>query len=460
MPFRYHPPTRTECSVCEVLAKQDLKPIIDNGKGKASSAGDFPVHNWYSFVLGYSPEFPDYVLTRESVTPHDLVIDPFMGAATTLVCCKQRRIPSQGVDANDFMVDAARAKLFWSLNVEQLKDRRHQLLECVYSLADDVNWAEDAAVCQRSFLDGAAKRAYRSLSRELRPAMLPDRYISDKPFVKVKMVEEAIARVVRCKHEKDFFDLALCSILLAVSNVRYGPGFGVIKPREDADVFRAFREKVDRMILDLADLSDEQRCTLSQVFLGDTRSLSRFVAPDSGSLMITSPPYPGDHEYTKHTRLELAFRGVADSLTDLRTIKRRMLQASTTNMYRDLDDGETVRDMASIQSVTDLITERLVHDGATSGFEGLYTKLVWQYFGGMCKCLREVYTVLRPRGRIALLVSDSHAFKMVHIQTADILREIGLRIGFVNPEVVLWQAKTSTSHRYQFRENILYLQKP
>jgi DNA modification methylase len=133
--------------------------------------------------------------------------------------------------------------------------------------------------------------------------------------------------------------------------------------------------------------------------------------------MITSPPYPGDHEYTKYSRLELAFRGKASNQDDFRTIKRRMLQASTTNIYHDLDDSPVLNNLGSIKLVTDQIKERLDHDKATSGFEKLYTKLVWQYFGGMYKALQECLYVLKPGAKIALLVSDSHAFKMVHIET-------------------------------------------
>lgn len=460
MAFSYHPPTRSECSVCASLLANDTKPLVDNGKGKASSAADFAIHNWYNFVLGYSPEFPNYFLTKESATPSDLVVDPFVGAGTTLVCCKYRGIPSKGIDANDFMVDAARTKLFWHLKGSKLKECKNQILERVFYLANRVNWDEGDTASQPSLWDSPDKEAYRTYAERLRPCMLPERYISDKPFARSKIIDEAIERVVTGQHERDFFYLALWSILLPVSNVRYGPGFGVITPRQDADVFQLFSSKVDRMIADLEYLTEDQRDTPSDVVLGDTRNLSRFLAPESASLMVTSPPYPGDHEYTKHTRVELVFRGTASSRSDFRTIKRRMLQASTTNIYRDLDDSHAVTDIMSIKAVTDLIHERLVHDGATSGFEKLYTKLVWQYFGGMCRSLEEIDSVLKPKGKIALLVSDSHAFKMVHIQTAEILKEIGLRLGFVNPEIILWQLKTSTSHKYYLRENILVLQKP
>jgi DNA modification methylase len=460
MAFKYHPPTRSECSVCTNLLADNAKPLINNGKGKASSANGFPIHNWYSFVLGYSPEFPDYFLTKESVASSDLVIDPFMGAGTTLVCCKYRGIPSKGIDANDFFVDAARTKLFWHLNTLELRNYRNHLLECVFDLSDRFNWNEDDNVSQPSFWHSPDKQSYRDYAQKLRPRMLPERYISDKPFAKIKILEDAIQRSVTGYHEEGLFELALYSILLPASNVRYGPGFGVIKPRDDIDVFQLFSSKLDRMILDLEHLAGNQRNTPSDVVLGDTRNLSRFFAPESASFMITSPPYPGDHEYTKHTRLELVFRGTAVNRDDFRTIKKRMLQASTTNIYRDLDDSNVVRDITSIESVTDLIHKRLIQDGASSGFEKLYTTVVWQYFGGMCKSLKEIYTVLKPKGKIALLVSDSHAFKMVHIQTAEILKEIGLRLGFVNPEIVLWQLKTSTSHKYYLRENVLVLQKP
>lgn len=176
--------------------------------------------------------------------------------------------------------------------------------------------------------------------------------------------------------------------------------------------------------------------------------------------MITSPPYPGDHEYTKHSKLELIFTGYATDLTSFRTIKKRMIRGSTTNIYREDNDRQMIEDVAGIKEVTDEIEARLAHDGATSGFEKLYSKLVWEYFGGMAHTLAECMKVLKPGGKIALLVSDSHTFKMVHIKTATLLSEVGKKAGFVHPEIILWQMKNSTSHKYKLRENILLLQKP
>jgi DNA modification methylase len=463
MPFTYNPPTRTECAICDDLHSHDIgKPIIDTYNGKASSANNFPFHNWYNFVLGYSPEFPRYILDREGITPNDLVVDPFMGSGTTLVCCKLLGIPSKGVDANDFMVDAARTKLRWDVDTRRLRQLGTEVLREVENAYTRYKWTGEGTT-QRTLFDmfgEEEKLDYLPYVKERRPEMLLDKYISDKPFTRASIINDVIQRVLGNDPMRAYFDLALDSIVVPISNVKYGPGFGVVKPKDDIDVLSIFSSKLQRMIRDLESVNERQRETPSDVVLGDARFLNEYFEANSTALMVTSPPYPGDHEYTKHTRLELIFRGYARNIDEFRVIKRRMLRASTTNLYNDDNDREQILDIQSIMDVTDLIRERLEHDGATSGFEKLYTKLVWEYFGGMYRVLGEALRVLRPGGKIALLVSDSHAFKMVHIQTARILQEIGERAGFINPEVVLWQLKISTSHKYNLRENVLILTKP
>ena len=115
-----------------------------------------------------------------------------------------------------------------------------------------------------------------------------------------------------------------------------------------------------------------------------------------------------------------------------------MLRGSTTNIYKEDVEKLKVQDIIELQKITDEIETRLKSDGATSGFEKLYTKLIWEYFGGMYNTLSESFKVLKPGGKIALLVSDSHAFKMVHVQTANLLQKVGEKVGFVNSEILIW----------------------
>lgn len=449
MAFSYHPPTRSCCEVCDMLAKKyAVQPLIQTYEGKASSANGYPFHNWYNFVLGFTPTFPEYMLNKENIsaTNGDIVLDPFGGSGTTQLVCKLHGIKSYGIDANDFMVFAASKKLDWSLNPKTITAIRDEIVSSYSQGILAIDW-ENA--------DELRERA-----DEIRVEALDKRYISDKPLIKIELLRSAIDKLNCESRYKEFFSFAISSILVPVSNVKYGPGFGIGKIKEDADVLATFNKKLDMMIKDLSGVTAEQKSTFADTLLGDSRQLSRYIEPNSISLIITSPPYPGDHEYTKHSKLELIFQGYATDLASFRTIKKRMIRGSTTNIYRQDNERANVEDIVEISVVTDEIDKRLKKDGATSGFEKLYTKLIWEYFGGMYNALVESFKVLKPGGKIALLVSDSHAFKMVHIQTAELLKKVGEKAGFVNAEILLWQNKPSTSHRYQLRENILILQKP
>lgn len=446
MAFSYHAPTRTTCPICERLANERTDtPIVDTMEGRASSSNGYPFHDWYNFVLGYTPSFPQYMIEREGITNNDLVVDPFAGSGTTQLVCKLNGIPSKGIDANDFMIYAAKQKLNWNVDIEQFREIKERLFNEIRRNIDNIDF-EDVNVVKE-------------MADQRRPADMDERYISSKPLIKIYIIKDQIDLVCGETELYDLFSFALSAILVPVSNVSYGPGFGVKKAKDDADVVGMFIQKISVIEEDLLSVNDDQRQTDSESILGDSRKITDYLERNSVSLMITSPPYPGDHEYTKHSKVELIFNEMAGDLSSFRTIKKRMLVSSTTNIYKENNAKIFVEDMESIKGVTDEIQARLDADHATSGYEKLYTRLVWEYFGCMKQVLEECYLALKNGGKIALLVSDSHAFKMVHIQTAEILREIGEMVGFRNSEIVLWQLKNSTSHKYQLRENILILEK-
>lgn len=461
MPFSYHPPTRNYCEICENLPEDNHDAIIDSKNGKASAAKNFPFHNWYNFVLGYTPQFPDYILSRENVNESSIIADPFMGSGTTLVACKNRGISSIGLEANEYFIDVANTKLDWDIDTNQFSATINDILQkCVHDI-EMFNFPQLKFENEQfDFLKKNGRKNPDLYAKRYRPEMLTERYMSNKPFVKAHIISKIINSKIKDIKLKNLFTLALSSILVKISNIYYGPGFGVKKhPIDDIDVLGIFNQKLKRMLDDLENVKLDSRNIPAQVHCGDARQISNYFEENTIDLMITSPPYPGDHEYTKHTRIELIFNGYARTKQEFRSLKERMIRGSTTNIYKNDNEGNLISGISSIGKVVDLIDQRLISDGATSGFEKLYTKLVREYFGGMYKALKGIHKSLKPGGKIVLLVGDSHAFKMVHIQTANILSELGEQIGFKKYHIELWQDKISTSHKYYLRENILTLEK-
>lgn len=457
MPFEFHPPTRKTCEICRKL-NGNLSPIVDTRRGKASAANNFPFHNWYNFVLGYTPEFPDYIIQREIITPKHFVVDPFLGSGTTIICCKQKNIPSAGIEANDFFAFAAKVKLTWSIDTNILYEYQAKITNALKKKFDKYNWPSEKQLLpwiEKGYLDP------QEYAKKNRPKLLVEKYISDAPFAKLSLIKDVLEKTQWPETGvKDFFSLAYSATILPASNIQYGPGFGVGKPKFDIDVLNIFNQRLTRMISDIEEIQKQRSIkTKSKVLLGDARQLSKHFQSNSVDFMITSPPYPGDHEYTKHSRLELILNDFANSLEQFRIIKQRMLRGSTTNIYKTDREGEFVKDIRDITKIVSLIDERLKEDGATSGFEKLYTKLIWEYFGGMYLVFLEAMKILKPGGKFFLLVSDSHAFKMVHIKTAHILQTLAEKIGFKNCHIELWQCKTTTSHAYKLLENILTIEK-
>lgn len=455
MASKFNPPTRKYCQVCEDIdASNPAPPLINTHGGKASSANNFPIHNWYNFVLGYTPEFPLYIIHKFNINNTHTILDPFMGAATTNVVAKGLGIKSYGVEANDYFINVGEVKLTWDADIHRIENLWIKINKKLHLEFSNVDFDEVKNTNSNQI-------HYLALSAT-RPKEFLEKYICDRPYVKLRIIHDVITALLKreSKGIQNFFKIALSSIIVPCSNISYGPGFGVKKAKGDFDVLKTYETKVNRMVDDLKSVTSKDVAkTPFRITHGDSRKLSDYFVENSIDFMITSPPYPGDHEYTKHTKLELIFDEHAKTLDEFRKIKKRMLVGSTTNIYKESNDKVHVDGNELIKQVTDLIQLRLDEDNATSGFEKLYTKLVWEYFGGMALVFRDALKVLKKGGKFSLLVSDSHAFKMVHIKTAEILLDVALKEGFESGEIELWQNKKTTSHGYNLREEILTVTK-
>ena len=439
-------------------------------------AVDEAIHGWYRFVLGYPPHLVrEYLETLGADPDRDWVLDPFCGTATTPVEARLLGYSTVSADANPISILAARAKLAWGIDLDKVKSRLAEVLELATACLERVHLSPAPDMDHQLALfsppvsngggNGAAAKGFDpdALLPSSATALIPRGFISDKPLLRVLVLRYAIESIASEPDVRDFMTLSLANTIVgAAGNVGFGPEVYCLPPREDADVLGEFATTITRMISDLETI----RARLSHpfppalVFRADARTLAALESCPPIGVVITSPPYPNEKDYTRSTRLESVLLGLITTKQDLRELKSGLLRSNTRNTFVGDDDDVFIRDIPSIVRVADEIEEKRQQLGKTSGFERLYHRVTRLYFGGMYRHLAALFPKLRPGARCAYVVGDQMSYFRVHIRTAHLLADVALKAGYQVEGIQLWRTRRSTATRMDLEENVLILKRP
>ncbi|MCX7016301.1 MAG: DNA methyltransferase [Candidatus Sumerlaeota bacterium] len=425
-----------------------------NGSQNRMRATDRAVHDWFRFVLSYPPHLVRNCLERFGADENSLALDPFCGTGTTLVECKKLGIASAGIEANPFACYATEAKIDWRPSPGGL--RRHAATVAEAALAalsrDDLAGEEFFSVTSRR------PKRLRTLPEE-QAKLLLNGSISPVPLHKTLVLLEALEEFRAAEYEKHE-RLALASALVdSIGNLHFGPEVGVGPPKDDAPVVSVWRERAERIASDLKEFGD-RRDVPSRVFHADSRDVDRVLAPQSVDVVITSPPYPNEKDYTRTTRLESVLLGFIRTKKELRALKKGLIRSNTRNVYIRDDDDRLVANHPQIQRIAAAIESRRIAQGKTSGFERMYHRVVTLYFGGMTRHLANLRTVLRPGARLAYVVGDQASYLRVMIRTGALLADIAASLGYEVVGIDLFRTRLATATREQLREEVVLLKWP
>ncbi len=184
------------------------------------------------------------------------------------------------------------------------------------------------------------------------------------------------------------------------------------------------------------------------------------LEPNSIDIVITSPPYPNEKDYTRTTRLESVLLGFINTKEELRALKRGLVRSNTRGVYKSDDDDQWVADHAEIQRIAGAIEARRIELGKTSGFERLYARVTKLYFGGMARHLADLRTVLKPGAHLAYVVGDQASYLRVMIRTGQILADIGQSLGYEVVSIDLFRTRMATATKEQLREEVVVFRWP
>jgi DNA modification methylase len=424
-----------------------------NGQANKIDNGDRAIHDWYRFVLSYPPHLVRDYISDFGLNSTNTILDPFCGTGTTLVEAKKTGLHSIGLEANPFAHFASSVKVDWDIDAKELSQQAKQVANVALRILEGQG-IEDISQ-SRVDIDSLPLRTLNEDAYKL----LITNSISRLPLHKSLVLLDCINE----NREKPYYKHMLLAfanaLVFKISNLHFGPEVGVGTPKNDAPVVHAWFNEIEKLVEDLKLVSDKSGVA-AEVYLADSRQISKLIPPNSIDAIITSPPYPNEKDYTRTTRLESVVLGFIRNKAELQLLKKNMIRSNTRGVYKTDNDDNWVDNIPEIQRISNQIEQRRIELGKDSGFEKLYGRVTKLYFGGMARHFADLRSVLRKNAQLAYVVGDQASYLRVMIRTGELLAEIAKNLGYEVVRIDLFRTRFATASREQLREEVVILRWP
>ena len=230
-----------------------------------------PVHRWFVFPHSYSHTLVEKLIEAWDLSPEDRILDPFVGAGTTLVVAQNHGIPAIGLDVFPLSVLVSKVKI-----------------------AD-----YDPDELEAAWQDVRARIPSRPRSVPPHEFPLVRRAFTRTAWRWLVAIREGIHSVLPRKHQ-EFLHVAYLRAMREVCRAQSDGGWLRWTPRRlsGTDLLKRMDRIVSMMISDVRARSTAKSTSGSwTVVQGD----ARFPPMNLGkvSAVICSPPYPNRHDYSR-----------------------------------------------------------------------------------------------------------------------------------------------------------------
>ena len=436
MNIDYHVPV----DACDFEQVQDFHPTGFK-PNPTPRFQDLQFHSWYTSVMAFPDHLVDSIIGALNPSPRSVLFDPHCGSGTALVQAQKHGLRAFGIDANPASVLISQAKTNWNVDSSRVRYHVEELESAIKSMSpsdDDpiLDYLNSSGMLERGWIEKNVAQHAISFKRWI------DLTIASLPIRKLFL----IALVSTIVHD--------------VSNVRFGPElYCTTPPDEPKSLFDGLRKRLSQIETDLEAAMPID--APASVKLGDSRDgrTIRFAADWNNGpvVVITSPPYPTEHDYTRNSRLELVFLEQVSGLRSLRRIKRRMIRSHTKGIYTNDRDSRYISKFRPVESIQRSIEAKLAP--TMSGFEKMYPLVIGHYFGGMVRHFQIMARYLPSGSRLAYVVGEQASYKSVFVPTADILVEcIDQFVPKLSVESIAgWRTRRATLSGVPLEEHVIFM---
>jgi tRNA G10 N-methylase Trm11 len=349
-----------------------------------------PIHRWYVFPHSFAPSLVYELISEWKLTHKDRILDPFVGAGTSLLAAKEKGISACGYDLSPLAVLATEVKTT-SYKQSRLDAAWKQLNRAL-----------------NTFRPGELSRDYPDLVKEALPGKLLNGF---------DLISRSITELSCSSAERQFFRLALLSIVPEYSRkVATGGWLSWVDNRTRVTSLASrFGSRVDDMLNDYRGRRlVGPRCEVS---IADARRIPE--EEPRFSAVVTSPPYPNRHDYTRVFGVELML-----SLLDWEQTRALRYQSFSSH-----PESRPCRPPARGYEMPDDL-RRTLNWIRNNGNDDRIPEMLEGYFLDMYLCLREMRRVCKPRAMIAFVLGNArYAGRPIAVDklTAAIGEQAGLK---------------------------------
>lgn len=390
-----------------------IKNKIDSLSNLISPRKDInrPVYNWHSFKHSYSKELVDNLIKEFRIKKGAWVMDSFCGGGTTLLACKEAGINSAGFDILPFSVFLSNVKTRYYQPEILIREKKKFTLNKKISLS--IPALTNIPIAQKAFTSDIRTELVR---------------------IKQRVAE------IDDENIRDFYNLGLLSILESVSNTSKSGGFLRLIDRQvkSDTVFNLFNSRIDSMISDVGQFNNLLKWKNVSVSAknADARDLN---IKRKYNAIITSPPYPNRHDYSRIYSLEMLFDFVSNN-EDLKKIRYETLR-SHVEARKKYETNDYVKSNRLIRLIEKVKKNGVNNPQVIGMLEG--------YFEDMYLAIKQMSDRLDDNGKTALVISNVR-FAGINIPVDKILSEMGEQVG-LKPKAI-WLARYRGNSSQQMKE--------
>ncbi len=351
---------------------------------------EHPVHRWYVFPHSFSDQLVASLAYEWKLKHRDRIVDPFVGSGTTVRAAQELGISSTGFDLSPLAIFATRVKTA-DYDMPSLKTAYGKVKRCL--------------------------RVYEPGHEAAQYSELVVRAMAGKRLATFHSIKNCITDRLQDIPTREFFYLALISIIPDFSSARATGGWlSWVRPRRaTSSIPSAFKQRVELMLEDISPHRDA-RSAKWEAKVSDARKLP--MRKESCSAVITSPPYPNRHDYTRVFGVELMFGFMNWEKT------RELRYQSFHSHPESKPSRPSISGYREPQYITHAC--KAIH---TSSIDDRIPLMLHGYFCDLYLSLREISRVLRPGGHAAIVVGNAQyggAPIEVDRATADIALQCGM----------------------------------